>query len=63
MLADGSLAKYSVHDSTGLWDDQPRRVYAHVSDATPLMGMRLLDSHSLYIEVEDGGRVVIQARE
>ena len=28
-----------------------------------LMGMRLLDSHSLYIEVEDGGRVVIQARE
>ena len=25
--------------------------------------MRLLDSHILYVEIEDGGRVVIQARE
>lgn len=63
MLADGSLVKFSVHDATVLWDGQPRRVYAHVSEATPLMGMRMLDSHSLYVEVEDGGRVVIQARE
>ena len=28
----------------------------------PLVGMRLLDSHSLYVEVEDSGRVVIEAR-
>ena len=26
-----------------------------------LMGMSFLDGHSLYMEVEDGGRVVIQA--
>ena len=63
MLADGSLAKFSVHDATVHWDGQPRRVYAHVSNTAPLMSMRLLDSHSLYVEVEDGGRVVIQARE
>lgn len=63
MLADGSLAKFSVHDATVLWDGQPKRVYAHVSDAASLIGMRLLDSHSLYVEVEDGGLVVIQAKE
>ena len=33
-----------------------------VTDATPLVGMRLLDSHNLYMEVENGGRVVIQAK-
>ena len=39
MPADGSLATFSVHNATVLWDCQPRRVYAHVSDATPLMGI------------------------
>ena len=34
-----------------------------VSLTTPLVGMRLLDSHNLNIDVVDGGRVVIQARE
>ena len=34
---------------------------ADAADTTPLVGMRLLDGHSLYIEVEDGGRVVIEA--
>ena len=32
------------------------------ADTTPLVGMRLLDGHSLYVEVEDGGRVVIEPR-
>ena len=27
-----------------------------------LAGMRLLDGHSLYMEVEDGGRVIIERR-
>ena len=62
MLADGSMARFSVHEATTLWDNQPRRVYAHVSDATPLVGMRMLDGDTLYVEIEDGGRVVIQAR-
>ena len=35
MLADGSLVRFSVHDAMALWDGQPRRVYAHLSDATP----------------------------
>ena len=63
MLADGSLVRFSVHDAMALWDGQPRRVYAHLSDATPLVGMRLLDRHNLNIDVEDGGRVLIQPKQ
>ena len=62
-LADGSLVRFSVHDTTALWDGQPRRVYAHLSDTTPLIGMRMLDNYDLSIQVRDGGRVVIQAEE
>ena len=61
-LADGSEIAFDVYDVTVLWDDQPRYIEAAVADATPLMGMRLLDNHNLNIEVMDGGRVVIQAR-
>ena len=63
VLADGSLVRFNVHDATALWDGQPRRVYAHISDATPLVGMRMLDEHDLSIQVRDGGRVVIRAAE
>ena len=62
-LADGSEAFFEVCGVTVLWDGRPRDVDAHVSDATPLVGMRLMDSHSLYVDVEKGGRVVIQGRE
>lgn len=63
MLADGSLVRFDIHDATALWDGQPRRVYAHLSDTTPLVGMRMLDRHNLNVDVEDGGRVVIQSKE
>ncbi len=62
-LADGSEATFDVYSVTVLWDGYPRHVDAHMSDATPLVGMRLMDRHSLYMEVESNGRVVIQARE
>ncbi len=62
ILADGSLVRFSVHDAMALWDGQPRRVYAHLSDTTPLVGMRLLDRHNLNIDVEDGGRVLIRPK-
>ena len=40
-----------------------RYVLANAADTTSLIGMRLLNRHNLNIEVEDGGPVVIQARE
>ena len=59
-LADGSEVTLHVYDVTVLWDGQPRDVDALVADTTPLAGMSLLDGHSLYMDVEDGGRVVIE---
>ncbi len=63
ILADGSEALFDIYDVAVLWDKRLRNTRASAADATPLVGMRLLHSHSLYVEVEDGGSVVIQARE
>ena len=62
-LADGSEVNFDVYDVAALWDGQPRYVLADAADTTPLVGMRMLDRHNLNIDVEDGGRVVIQAKE
>ena len=63
ILADGSEATFDVYGVTVLWDGRTRDVVAYAADTTPLIGMALLESHSLYVEVEGGGRVVIQAKE
>lgn len=62
-LADGSEVTFDVYSVTVLWDGRLRDVDAHMSDATPLVGMRLLHDHDLSIQVRAGGRVVIQAGE
>ena len=62
-LADGTEARFDVHSVTMLWDGGRRHVYVYAADATPLVGMRLLHRHNLSIDVEDGGRVAILAKE
>lgn len=62
-LADGSEVTFDLYDVAVLWDGQPGHVLADAADTTPLVGMRMLDRHNLNIDVEDGGRVVIQAKE
>ncbi|MDE0078067.1 MAG: hypothetical protein OXO50_11150 [Caldilineaceae bacterium] len=62
-LADGSEVAFAVWGVTVLWEGQARFVEADEADATPLAGMLLLDSHSLYVEITEGGRVVIQVME
>ena len=61
MLADGSETTFPYYGVAVLWDSQTRYVEADAADTTPLVGMRLLHGHSLYVEVEDGGRVVIES--
>ena len=63
VLADGSEAAFDVYGVTALWDDQRRYVETASVGVAPLVGMALLDGHSLYVEVADGGRVVIQPAE
>ena len=62
LLANDDEVTFDVHDVTVLWDGQPRPIRADATGSTPLVGMLLLDKHSLTIEVERGGRVVIQSR-
>ena len=63
ILADGSEVFFDIYDVAVLWDSGLWNTRASAADATPLVGMALMDGHSLYVEVESGGRVVIQARD
>jgi len=62
-LANDDEVSFDVHDVTVVWDGQPRPIKADATGSIPLVGMLLLDNHDLNVEVVDGGRVVIQARE
>ena len=59
-LANGVVETFNVHDVAVLWDGMRRDIEADAVGPTPLAGMLLLDSHSLYVEITDGGRVAIQ---
>ena len=63
ILANGSRDIFDTYGVTVLWDGQLRFVDADEADATPLLGMSMLDRHDLSIQVRTGGRVVIQAGE
>lgn len=62
-LANDAKVDFDVHYATVFWDGQPRDIETDATGSTPLVGMLLLDQHSLNIEVERGGRVLIEARE
>ena len=61
-LANDDEIGFRVYHATVLWDGQLRRIKADVTGSTPLAGMQLLAGHDLSIEVEPGGRVLIEAR-
>ncbi len=63
ILADGSEATLDIYDVAVVWDGRLRNARDSVSDAVPLLGMRLLARHSLHVDVLAGGRVAIQAIE
>ena len=54
LLANDDEVTFDVHDVTVEWDGQPRRIKADATGSTPLVGMLLLDRHSLHIEVDLG---------
>ena len=63
ILANGSRDVFDTYGATVLWDGQLRFVDVDEADATPLVGMSMLDHHDLSIQVRNGGRVVIEAAE
>ena len=61
-LADGGEATFDIHSVTVLLDGQSKNVDVYVSDTAPLVGMRLLDGYGVCVDVEYGGRVVVERR-
>lgn len=61
ILADGSIEVFNVYSATLLWDGQLRTAEVEAVDTEPLVGMGLLEHHSLRIDVLTGGSVTITA--
>ena len=61
-LADGSQTVFSYYGVSVRWDGRERYVEAGAADTAPLVGMQLLEGHSLCMDIKDGGQVVIEAR-
>ena len=62
VLADGSSLKFGVYTLELLWNGIEREIAAYAVGDQPLIGMRLLHGHELFIDVESGGRVQIKPR-
>ena len=52
-----------MYGVTVLWDGQQRYIETGAVGMDPLVGMALMDGYDLHVEVEDGGRVIIESRE
>ena len=61
-LASGEETQYDVRGVTALWDGRPRYIEADFVGPVPLVGMLMLEGYNLSVDVEIGGRVVIQAK-
>ena len=61
ILADGSVDIFDVYVASVMWDGQPRTVEVEAAETEPLVGMSLLDRHSLRIDVLRGGVVTVSA--
>ncbi|MBC8876979.1 MAG: clan AA aspartic protease [Planctomycetes bacterium] len=61
ILADGSVDNFDVYRGAVIWDGQPRAIEVEAVNAEPLVGMTLLERHSLRIDVVSGGTVSINS--
>ena len=60
MLANGTEDSCDIYAATIIWDGRPRNILVEAADTDPLVGMALLYSHDLHVQVVEGGRVVIE---
>ena len=59
LLADGNLTHLEAYHAVVVWDGIARYVRVSVTDNTPTIGMSLLDGYDLFMQVREGGRVMI----
>lgn len=62
-LADGSEINFDVYEGIILWDRRRVSIAIDSSDATPLIGMQLLEGFELTMQVRQGGLVLIKRME
>ena len=60
VLADGSECLFDVHEGEVLWDRRRVLIRIDASDATPLVGMRLLEGFELTMQIRPDGPVHIK---
>ena len=60
VLANGKEESFRTYMATVDWSGNKRGVAVHATSAAALVGMRLLEGHSLQIDVHQGGRVLIE---
>ncbi|ETW96509.1 MAG: hypothetical protein ETSY1_26340 [Candidatus Entotheonella factor] len=61
LLADGTESLFDIYEATIVWDGALRRLAVDAAETDPLVGMSLLYGYELTIQVQEGGRVIIQA--
>jgi clan AA aspartic protease len=59
-LADGSVSFFDVYQAKVVWDGRVRPVFVDEFDAAPLVGMALLRSRELKMQVRARGKVTIK---
>jgi clan AA aspartic protease len=60
ILADGSVSLFDVYQAKVVWHGRDRPVFVDELDATPLVGMALLRSCELNVQVRAKGKVTIK---
>jgi clan AA aspartic protease len=59
LLADGSESLFDIYEGAVVWDKRRRRISVDEVQATPLVGMSLMDGYELNMHVHIGGKVTI----
>ena len=62
-LGDGSEVSFPSYGVALLWDNRQIHIEADATGGIPLVGMLLLDGYNLNMDIEQGGTVIISAKE
>ena len=60
-LGDGSACIFDVYSGLVIWDGEYRYIDVNAAETDPLVGMSLLYSYRMQLDVIEGGIVVIQS--
>jgi clan AA aspartic protease len=61
-LGDGSDIEMRLYRAVVVWDGQDRIVLAVEADDDALIGMEMLEDHTLFVDVRENGEVRIEPR-